>query len=252
MVARWNGLRRLERRVRARRLLLVSWAAAFGVMLLASRASRDGDRAIAPAEAELPSCSLGAACPDPGPDGWAARIEVLLETRAPEMSEPVRRRVARVVVEESRAAGLDPLLAAAIIDVESGFDSGARSWAGARGLMQLRPETMAREAARYGMAAGDPHDPVANVRLGIRYFRRLIGTFEREDRALMAYNAGPNRIASLMQRGRIPDRFRGYPARVFAEQRRLRRSLGVEPAPAAAAAAVAVAVASAQPVLDAR
>lgn len=239
MVAHLTGLRNLERRARARRLLLASWAAAFGVMLLASRPSHDGDRSIAPAEAELPTCSVGAACPDPGPDGWAARIEVVLETRAPEMSESVRRRVARVVVEESRAAGLDPLLTAAIIHVESGFDSGARSWAGARGLMQLRPETMAREAARYGMAAGDPHDPVANVRLGIRYFRRLVETFDREDRALMAYNAGPNRIASLMQRGRIPDRFRVYPQRVFAEQRRLRRSLGVEPAPA-------VAVASAQ------
>lgn len=244
---RMTGLETLGRRRRVRRLTAASCAAAFGLVLLAPRGSEDGDRAIGPAEAELPSCSLGSACPDPGPDGWAARIEVLLETRAPEMSEPVRRRVARVVVEESRAAGLDPLLAAAIIDVESGFDSGARSWRGARGLMQLRPETMAREAARHGMAAGDPHDPVANVRLGIRYFRRLVETFEREDRALMAYNAGPNRIASLMHRGRIPDRFRGYPARVFAEQRRLRRSLGVEPAPA-------VAVASAQPPLrlDAR
>jgi soluble lytic murein transglycosylase-like protein len=120
--------------------------------------------------------------------------------------------------------------------VESGFDAGARSWAGARGLMQVLPSTMAREAARSGMAAGDPHDPVANVRVGIRYFRRLVEAFGRQDWALMAYNAGPNRIGDYLQHGRIPERFRGYPARVFAEQRRLRQAFGVESAPALAMA----------------
>jgi hypothetical protein len=224
-----TGLRRLERRVRKRRLSRAALATSFGLALLVPRGERDGVRHIGPAEAEIPTCHYGRSCPDPGPEGWAARIEVLLETRAPEMPEGIRRRVARAVVEESRAAALDPLLAAAIIDVESGFDPGALSRRGARGLMQLRPTTMAREAARHGMAAGDPHDPVVNVRLGIRYFRRLVETFDREDRALMAYNAGPNRIASFLQGGRIPARFRVYPARVFAEQRRLRRAFGVEP-----------------------
>lgn len=206
-------------------------AVAFPLLLLAPRGARDGLRTIAPAEAEIPTCRRGRACPEPGPEGWGARIEVLLEERAPEMSETVRRRVARAVVEESRAAGLDPLLCAAIIDVESGFDAGALSNRGARGLMQLRPSTMAGEAARQGMAAGDPHDPVVNVRIGIRYFRRLVATFQREDRALMAYNAGPNRIGSyLIREGRIPARFREYPSRVFAERQRLRRALGVDPA----------------------
>jgi soluble lytic murein transglycosylase-like protein len=148
--------------------------------------------------------------------------------------------VARALVEESRAAGLDPRLAAAIIDVESGYDVRARSWVGARGLMQLLPGTMAKEAARNGMAAGDPDDPVANVRLGIRYFRRLLELFGREDRALMAYNAGPNRIGELLQRGRIPAYYRAYPARVFAEQRRLREAFGLVPATAVADARLPV------------
>src|SRR5512145_180871 len=188
----------LTRRRRQRTRVAAVVASAFALLLLAPRGASDGARAMPAAEAELPSCRLGRACPDPGPDGWAARIEVLLESRAPEMAETVRRRVARAVVEESRAAGLDPLLSAAIIDVESAFDAGALSNRGARGLMQLRPSTMAHEAARHGMAAGDPHDPVVNVRIGIRYFRRLVETFRREDRALMAYNAGPNRIASYL------------------------------------------------------
>lgn len=229
-----NCLTKLERRWRQRRLAAASSLAAFGLVLLAPTDAHDGDRVIAPAEAELPTCRLGRACPDPGPDGWTARIEVLLETRAPDMPEPVRRRVARAVVEESRAAQLDPLLTAAIIDVESGYDAGARSWAGARGLMQVLPSTMAREAARSGIAAGDPHDPVVNVRLGIRYFRRLVDTFARHDWALMAYNAGPNRMGAFLMTGRIPTWLKAYPARVFAEQRRLRQSFGVEPAPALA------------------
>jgi soluble lytic murein transglycosylase-like protein len=99
---------------------------------------------------------------------------------------------------------------------------------------------MAKEAARNGMAAGDPDDPVANVRLGIRYFRRLLELFGREDRALMAYNAGPNRIGELLQRGRIPAYYRAYPARVFAEQRRLREAFGLVPATAVADARLPV------------
>lgn len=226
------------RRQRQRRLVLAACAAAFAVITLAPGGGGDGVRPIAPAEAELPTCRFGQ-CPDPGPDGWAAWLEALLEERSPNLPEETRRRVARAVVEESRWAGIDPLLAAAIIDVESGFESGARSRRGARGLMQLRPATMAREAARHGIAAGDPHDPVVNVRVGLRYFGRLVETFDREDRALMAYNAGPNRIGDLLRRrGPIPARFRAYPARVFAERQRLRRAFGLEPAMAIADAGV--------------
>lgn len=226
------------RRRRQGRVVLALSAVAFIVLLAAPRSAVDGRRQIAMAEAEIPTCRFGQPCPDPGPEGWSARMEALIEERSPELPELVRRRVARALVEESRVAGLDPLLSAAIIDVESGFDFRAESSRGARGLMQLRPATMAHEAARHGIAAGDPQDPVVNVRLGIRYFRRLLEVFEREDRALMAYNAGPNRIGRHLQQGRIPDRFWTYPDRVFAERRRLRRSFGLEPATAVADASV--------------
>lgn len=227
---------RLRGRWRERRVRCAAASAVFALLLLAPRPGSDGRRELSAAEPEIPSCRLGAACPDPGPEGWAARIESIIEDRSPELPEATRRRVARAVVEESRAAQVDPLLVAAIIHVESGFDTRARSWVGARGLMQLRPQTMAQEAARNGMAAGDPDDPIANVRLGIRYFRRLLDLFGREDRALMAYNAGPNRIGDLLHQGRIPERFRVYPARVFAEQRRLRQGFGILAAPALAEA----------------
>ncbi len=230
-LARKTGIEGLASRLRRRRAMGASLAAAFALVLVAPRSSGDGPRPLAPAEVELPSCRLGRACPDPGPSGWTARIEVLLEARAPEMPETIRRRVAAAVIEETRAAALDPLLVAAMIDVESGFDTGALSWAGARGLMQLLPSTLASAAARNGMAAGDPHDPIVNVRLGIRYYKRLLETFARQDWALMAYNAGPNRIGSFLARGSIPAEFRLYPARVGAEQHRLRQLFGIEAAP---------------------
>jgi len=231
-----SGADGLRRRRLDRRLAGAAASALFALLLLAPRPGQDGPRELSPAEPEMPSCRRGVACPDPGPEGWTARIESIIEDRSPEFPEATRRRVARAVVEESRAAQLDPLLVAAIIHVESGFDARARSWAGARGLMQLRPETMAQEAARHGMAAGDPFDPVANVRLGVRYFRRLLDLFGREDRALMAYNAGPNRIGGYLHSGAIPERFHAYPTRVLAEQRRLRQGFGILSAPVLASA----------------
>lgn len=227
--------RGLSRR-RDRRLAGAAGVVAFGLLALTPRPADDGIRTIAPAEAEIPSCRLGSRCPDPGPAGWTARIESIIEVRSPGLPELLRRRVARAIVEESRQAGIDPLLTAAIIEVESGYDVRALSDQGARGLMQLLPSTMEREAALNGIAAGDPHDPVNSVRLGVRYLRRLLDVFGREDRALMAYNAGPNRIGALLVRGQVPALFRSYPVRVFAELRRMRQVFGIEPAAAVAAA----------------
>jgi soluble lytic murein transglycosylase-like protein len=96
--------------------------------------------------------------------------------------------------------------------------------------MQLREPTMRRELARSGLALEDPHDPVANVQAGVRYLRRLLDAFGREEVALMAYNAGPNRILGYLRDGEVPERFLVYPRRVKAELRRLRRSIGDAPA----------------------
>ncbi|HEX7622650.1 MAG TPA: transglycosylase SLT domain-containing protein, partial [Anaeromyxobacteraceae bacterium] len=99
----------------------------------------------------------------------------------------------------------------------------------ARGLMQLLEPTMRRELERSGLAAADPHDPVANVRAGVRYLRRLVDAFGDVDAALMAYNAGPNRIRGHLRRGGIPVRFHVYPQRVHGELQRLRLAAGAAP-----------------------
>jgi soluble lytic murein transglycosylase-like protein len=83
---------------------------------------------------------------------------------------------------------------------------------------------MRREMERSGLApAADPRDPVANVQAGVRYLRRLLDAFDGElDIALMAYNAGPNRIRGHLRQGRIPERFHVYPRKVRGELERLR------------------------------
>jgi soluble lytic murein transglycosylase-like protein len=86
--------------------------------------------------------------------------------------------------------GLDPALVRAVIEVESAWNPGAVSPAGAMGLMQLMPAT----ARRYG--ATHPFWIHENVRAGVAYLADLIELFGGDLRLVMAaYNAGENRIA---------------------------------------------------------
>jgi soluble lytic murein transglycosylase-like protein len=85
--------------------------------------------------------------------------------------------------------GVDPVLVRAVILVESNFDPRCVSRKGARGLMQLMPET----AKRYGVR--DIFDIDQNIRGGIRYLADLLEMFPNDlTRALAAYNAGEGAV----------------------------------------------------------
>ncbi len=85
-------------------------------------------------------------------------------------------------------------LVKAVIQVESGYQHGARSRKGAIGLMQLMPET----ARQYAVA--DPYEPRSNIEGGVKYLRSLLDRFE-VPLALAAYNAGE---AAVRRFGGIP------------------------------------------------
>jgi hypothetical protein len=94
--------------------------------------------------------------------------------------------------EASRVHGVDAELLKAVIAVESGYQSGAVSPRGARGLMQITPETAARyaspaDAARLG-------EPRINILTGARMLADLIRRFGRIDAALAAWNAGEGAV----------------------------------------------------------
>ncbi|QQS49563.1 MAG: lytic transglycosylase domain-containing protein [Acidobacteriota bacterium] len=84
---------------------------------------------------------------------------------------------------------VDPLLIYLVMREESGFNYRAVSRVGARGLMQLMPDTARRLGVR------NIHDPVENVEAGTRYLRSLIDMFGGDmNLALAAYNAGEGAV----------------------------------------------------------
>jgi hypothetical protein len=96
--------------------------------------------------------------------------------------------VVRTLAEEAaRKHGLESHLVLAVIGIESAFREGRVSRAGARGLMQLMPDT----AADLDVDADNPRE---NVDGGTRYLAGLLRLFGDERLALAAYNAGPGRV----------------------------------------------------------
>jgi soluble lytic murein transglycosylase-like protein len=84
---------------------------------------------------------------------------------------------------------IDPDFVASVVRAESGNNPAAVSPKGARGLMQLMPQTAA------GLGVPDPFDPAANLEGGTKYLRQLLDQYAGDAaKALSAYNAGPRRV----------------------------------------------------------
>jgi soluble lytic murein transglycosylase-like protein len=97
---------------------------------------------------------------------------------------PYGEQIAAVAAEH----GVDGLLVAAVVEVESTFDPAAGSRRGAVGLMQLLPSTA-------GLSRSRLLEPGANLDAGTAYLSELITRFEGDlELALAAYNAGPTNV----------------------------------------------------------
>ena len=104
------------------------------------------------------------------------------------------------IVRQSAALSVDPNLTRAIIYVESKGDPRAVSQKGARGLMQLMPDTAFRLGVR------NVYDPAQNIQGGVRYLRSLLDQFHNVSLALWGYNAGPGAV----ERRSVPSETRRY------------------------------------------
>lgn len=95
---------------------------------------------------------------------------------------------------------VDRALVYAFMRKESKFDPNARSWAGARGLMQLMPKTASYIAKDSSLAADNRnklYDPEYNLSLGQKYLQQLMGLGTPEGNLFMltgAYNGGPTNL----------------------------------------------------------
>lgn len=110
--------------------------------------------------------------------------------------------------EVAARTALDPYLVAAVVREESSYYPRAISRAGARGLMQLMPDTAQPMAEVRGlaMANGDLlDDPRANLELGATFLSGLLREWGDPRLALAAYNAGPKRVRQWWQARRTSD-----------------------------------------------
>ncbi|MBI4185857.1 lytic transglycosylase domain-containing protein [Candidatus Berkelbacteria bacterium] len=99
-----------------------------------------------------------------------------------------------LIVKEGTEHDLDPFLVAAVVYAESRFHPEATSPVGARGLMQLMPQTAAGIAARMGESdytQSTLYDPETNLRFGTFHLQGLMGRYNsNEAAALVGYNGG--------------------------------------------------------------
>jgi soluble lytic murein transglycosylase len=95
--------------------------------------------------------------------------------------------------------GIDPLLIAAIVRVESNYRPELISSKGAVGLMQLMPDTAQWILNMEGFSAltmNSLHEPKPNIQIGVKYIDLLNRQFNNNlAEVLAAYNAGPGNVS---------------------------------------------------------
>jgi soluble lytic murein transglycosylase-like protein len=133
--------------------------------------------------------------PDPPPAPSIAPASDV-SVSAPKAPLPGRLVLRPLLSSAGHAHNLDVELLASVVQAESGGNPKALSHAGARGLMQLMPQT----AAEHGVT--DSYQPEQNVRGGAAYLDELLTRYHEDlTLALAAYNAGPEAV----------DRYHGIP-----------------------------------------
>ncbi len=104
-----------------------------------------------------------------------------------------------IVDQELKERGL-PLSLRYLPVVESGYHLGAVSRVGATGLWQIMTPTARDLGLSVSTLVDDRRDPVASTRAALDYLEQLHRTFDSWFLALAAYNAGPGRVAGVIQR----------------------------------------------------
>lgn len=125
------------------------------------------------------------------------------------------------VYDLANRGSLDPTLILAVIGVESNYNPFANSPTGAKGLMQVLPDTHSEQFEPYGgpMAI---FDPKTNLRIGVKILKECIDLTGSLDEGLRLYKAGEESVSLEAE----------YIARVLAEQNRLKDALPKPPPPA--------------------
>jgi soluble lytic murein transglycosylase len=134
-------------------------------------------------------------------------IYSIVKSNRPSIADKEAWKLSAAIHDESAKRDLDPMLVLAVIKVESGFHHRALSPMGARGIMQIMPETgkyLSEELYRVDgfeprdFIADHLDDPVLNIKLGVYYLDGLKKQFRSLSLALLAYNLGPGEIQNRL------------------------------------------------------
>lgn len=101
----------------------------------------------------------------------------------------------------ARENNIDKVMVYAVIKTESGFDSGAVSNVGARGLMQIMEETF--DWIKYRLDDEDTEyidmfEPKTNIKYGSYLLGYLNSEFEDDDAVFAAYHAGVGNVSEWL------------------------------------------------------
>ena len=149
--------------MRNRLSLTVSGAAILVALTAAPSLAEEKIQAIVAENGRIVFTNLVDNTPAPPPPVLVEKNDVLAQEMPPTLLS--------LVDTISTNHGIDPALVRAVIKTESNFNRWAVSNKGARGLMQLIPET----GARYGVR--DFFDPQQNVEGGVQYLKFLLEKF---------------------------------------------------------------------------
>jgi soluble lytic murein transglycosylase len=131
----------------------------------------------------------------------------------------------RAVLKISEQHQVDPIWILSVMWTESNFDFSAKSWAGARGLMQIMPDTrkfiykvykrqgnkLLVEKEDFNINEYFPYRitikenkahirKLVNIELGVIYLKTLLNSFKSHKYATVAYNMGPGWTRGRLRR----------------------------------------------------
>jgi peptidoglycan lytic transglycosylase len=170
----------------------------------------------------------------------AAVVVPMLDRAVREVTLPLRHE--DIIRQQAQDKGLDPALIAAVIFAESKFRD-QTSPTGAKGLMQIQPETARFIARRSGGTRFEINDlgtPQINIQYGTYYLRYLLDRYDDNVvLAVAAYNAGETNVGRWIERSGHSDRqfniddipfpeTRAYVRRVLDAERDYRREYSSE------------------------
>lgn len=125
-------------------------------------------------------------------------VFLVCELRPREIIEPLY--YTKEIREICEIHDIDPFIIAAVARTESSWVSDATSRVGAKGLMQIMPETalyLAEERGLY-LALEELNDPRVSLDYGAYYLKKLYGQFKNWDTVFAAYNAGPTQVEAWL------------------------------------------------------